>query len=105
MCLAVASIRPLVAAAILATAILALDLAVPLGIADGILYTVLVLTALWMPWRQAPFVLAGLGTILAIVGYLLSPPPPDGALWMAQGNRILAIILIRRRVWTPPSAG
>jgi hypothetical protein len=71
-------IRPLAIAAILATTAFSLDIVSPLGIADGILYAVLVLAALWMPWRQAPFVLASLGTILAIAGYLLAPP--DGAL-------------------------
>jgi diguanylate cyclase (GGDEF)-like protein/PAS domain S-box-containing protein len=92
MYLASANVRPLATAATLATTLFAIDLMVSLGIADGILYTVLVLAALWMPWRQAPFILAGLGTILAIAGHLLAPP--DGALWMGQGNPVLAIGMI-----------
>jgi PAS domain S-box-containing protein len=79
--------------AILGAAAFALDVVMPRGVAVAILYSGLVLVGLWLPWRGAPLALAGAATLLALVGYLLSPFHPGPGEWMGWANRALAIAL------------
>ena len=51
---------------------LVLDLNLPVGVIHGIPYVVLISVSYWLPWRRAPVVLAALGTLLIVVGYLYS---------------------------------
>jgi len=51
---------------------LLLDLNLPPGVIHGIPYVVLISVSYWYPWRQAPQVLAGMGTVLIVVGYVYS---------------------------------
>ncbi|MGD8630943.1 MAG: PAS domain S-box protein, partial [Gammaproteobacteria bacterium] len=51
---------------------LAWDLNLPAGVVHGIPYVVLISVSYWLPWRLAPLVLAAVGTLLMIVGYLYS---------------------------------
>ena len=52
--------------------ILFLDLNLPAGVIHGIPYVVLISVSYWLPWRRAPVVLAAVGTLLIVVGYLYS---------------------------------
>jgi len=71
--------RALLALSIAALLLLMLvvDLNLPLGVIHGIPYVVLVSVSYWMPWRQAPVVLAAIGTLLIMAGYLWSPSRVD----------------------------
>ena len=51
---------------------LVLDLNLPSGVIRGIPYVVLISFSYWLPWRYAPMVLAAVGTLLIVVGYLYS---------------------------------
>lgn len=79
-------------AVILASGIFIFDIALPLGVAAGVPYVALVLLGLWHPDKRAVFVLAGVGTLLTVVGYFLSVPA--GIHWMVLANRGLALFAI-----------
>jgi PAS domain S-box-containing protein len=51
---------------------LVLDLNLPSGVIHGIPYVVLISVSYWLPWLYAPMVLAAVGTLLIVVGYLYS---------------------------------
>ncbi len=72
--------------------IFAIDLYLPLGVADGSLYASLVLIGLLAFNRKLMIVGAILGTILTISGYFLSPP--EGEEWKVLTNRMIAILTI-----------
>lgn len=76
----------------LAGAILAFDLLMPLGVAGGVPYALLVMLGLWLPQRGGILVLAVLGTALTGVGYGLSEAA--GVPWMVMVNRALAVLMI-----------
>ena len=77
---------------LVAMAGLAFDLSLPLGVAGGVPYIVLVLIALWSPWRNYIYLMAVLGTVLTAVGYFASPA--GGIPWVILTNRALAIFAI-----------
>jgi PAS domain S-box-containing protein len=79
-----------VAATLLAAATFTFDLLMPLGVAGGAPYAVLVLLGLWSRRPSIVLVLAGAATILTILGGLLSPPGEE--LWKAVLNRTLTIL-------------
>ena len=58
--------------AVLLLVMLVWDLNLPAGVIHGIPYVVLISVSYWLPWRLAPLVLAAVGTLLMIVGYLYS---------------------------------
>ena len=72
--------------------ILALDLALPLGVVGGVLYVLFILTGKWFPKRQHIIALAFVASVLTIAGYLLSPA--GGVEWMALANRALTLFAI-----------
>ena len=80
------------AAAILSLGFLAIDLLIPLGVAAGIPYVVVILAAWWIPNRRAVVVLAALSTIFVIIGYFYSPEAGIG--WMVLANRVMTIFVI-----------
>ncbi len=84
--------RILFASAALAALILTFDLSLPLGVAGGVPYIALVLPGLWASGNRPVMVLAGIGTVLTIVGYFFSPP--GGVWWVVLINRGLAIFAI-----------
>ena len=49
---------------------LVLDMNLPAGVIHGIPYVVLVSVSYWLPWRRAPVVLAAIGSLLIVVGYV-----------------------------------
>jgi len=77
---------------LIAIAGLVFDLSMPLGVAAGIPYIALVLIAQWAPWRTYIYHMAVLGTVLTMVGYLVSPT--GGIPWVVATNRVLAIFAI-----------
>lgn len=56
--------------AVLLMVMLVLDINLPAGVIHGIPYVVLVSVSYWLPWRRAPVVLAAVGTLLIVVGYV-----------------------------------
>ena len=58
--------------AFLLLAMLVWDLNLPPGVIHGIPYVVLISVSYWLPWRYAPVVLAMIGSLLIIVGYVYS---------------------------------
>ncbi|MBT6718954.1 MAG: PAS domain S-box protein [Nitrospina sp.] len=77
---------------IFAIAIFTIDLKIELGVAAGVPYICLVLVALWSKKKRLIWIAAALGTILTIIGYLLSPI--GGEPWKILANRFLAVFSI-----------
>jgi signal transduction histidine kinase len=78
----------------LAALIFAIDLSLPLGVAGGIPYIVVVLIGVWHPSPRFTLVVALAATGLTGLGYVLSPPA--GVPWIVVTNRGLALFAI----WT-----
>lgn len=77
---------------LLAALIFMFDIAMPLGVAGGVPYMALVLLSIWFPKHWYVFFLATVGTILTVLGYLLSPA--GGTPWVVLTNRGLALFAI-----------
>jgi PAS domain S-box-containing protein len=77
---------------LLAAAIFAFDLSMPLGIAAGVPYVALVLLGVWSPWNHHILTLGLVASILTIGGFLFSSE--NSALWIALTNRGLALFAI-----------
>lgn len=84
--------RVVAVAVVLATAIFATDLVLPLGVAVPMAYVGPVLMSLWVPSRLFTFGAAGVGTLLTLVGFFTSDP--GGPHWMILANRGLAVAVI-----------
>ncbi|NQV48451.1 MAG: hypothetical protein HQ504_11830, partial [Rhodospirillaceae bacterium] len=66
---------PLIALAVtIGCATLVFDLMMPLGVAGGLPYVLLVVLGFWFPKHKAILLLALAGASLTIIGYGLSPP-------------------------------
>ena len=63
-----------------------------LGVAAGVAYVPAVLVALRLPHWQQTFMVAGVVSVLTVVGFLLGDPAP--VLWIVLANRLLAIAAI-----------
>jgi PAS domain-containing protein len=79
-------------AAILAAAIFAFDMAMPLGVAGGVPYVALVLLGLWSPGRGNVLALGVAASALTVLGFYLSPE--GGTPWVVMTNRALALFAI-----------
>ncbi len=79
----------LITGLLLAVAILAFDFSIPLGVAAGVPYIVLVLISLWSPRPSHTYWAAAVGTMLTLLGWVLSSE--GGMPWMVLINRGLAI--------------
>ena len=77
--------------ALLACIIFTVDLLLPLGVAVGVLYTTLVLLAMWSPHRRFIFLVAAVVSVLTVLDFFLSP---GDAHWMALSNRVLSLFTI-----------
>jgi PAS domain S-box-containing protein len=85
-------IAPLALAALLALAILFVDLTLPLGVAGGVLYIAVIMIGWWFKdWRHI-IAVALLCVALTLIGYLYSPA--GGIPWMIATNRFLAVFAI-----------
>jgi len=77
-----------------AVGVFILDLFLPKGVADGLLYvTPVAWIALWSDRHEASLVVlvAATCTVCAVVGFLLSPP---GLLWLGVANRGITIFVV-----------
>ncbi|MBD3308287.1 PAS domain S-box protein, partial [candidate division KSB3 bacterium] len=81
-----------IASIAIAGGILLFDVEMPLGVAGGVPYVMLVLMALWFPHRYSPIIAAIAGTLLTIIGFFFSAP--GSALWIVLVNRVLAVLVI-----------
>jgi PAS domain-containing protein len=79
-------------ALLVATAVFVVDLFLPMGVAEAVPYVAVVLIALRSPDKNDPLRLAGLCTVLAVVGHYLSPPGAEP--WIGVTNRSIAIFAI-----------
>ncbi|MDR4493485.1 MAG: ATP-binding protein [Nitrospirales bacterium] len=89
---------------LLVTGIFALDVMTPVGVTDGILYVTAILMTPWLPNKRAPFIVAGVCTVLTIFGVVWSPGINviySGSIlaWNAFINRIYAIIVLWATAW------
>ena len=74
-----------------------LDLLLPLGIANAVLYAGVVFLAALSPSLRLAVVTAAGCSVLTIIGAWLSPSIPGVPLWVALSNRTFSLIAI----WTP----
>jgi len=87
------NLRIVLICAALAAGIFIIDVAtLPLGVAAGVPYVIVVLISLWLPRLQHSLIVAGGVSILTILGFLLSEPA--GIPWMVVANRLLALAAI-----------
>lgn len=77
--------------AVLAVAIFAVDLSIPLGVAGGVPYVAVILVTLWAS-RRITLTMAVVTSLLTILGYFFSPA--GGELWQVLSNRFLALLAI-----------
>lgn len=74
-----------------------LDLYLPLGIGNGVLYGGLVVLSLAIPDRKVPVVVAGTCSVLALSDVFLGVTLPNVPLWMGLSNRMFSLTAI----WFP----
>ena len=79
-------------AIVVAIAIMAMDLIIPLGVAGGVPYIIIVLLGLWAKGKRFVIISAIAGSLLVVLGYFFSPP--GGELWKVIFNRFLALFSI-----------
>jgi hypothetical protein len=77
---------------LLASGIFIIDSLIPLGVAAGVLYIIIVLISLWSKNGKIPLYMAMLGSILTILGLYSSPA--GGELWKVLTNRSLSLFAI-----------
>jgi PAS domain S-box-containing protein len=81
------------------TALLAVDIVTPHGFTNHVLYAAVVLMATASSYVWMPSVVAGIGTVLTIVGMFASPETPGLPMWMPLGNRVFTIAVLWVLVW------
>ncbi len=74
-----------------------LDLYLPLGIGNGVLYGGLVILSFLLPNRKGPLITAALCSVLSMADVLLSPTVEGVPLWMGVSNRLFSLTAI----WLP----
>lgn len=77
--------------AVLAGIIFTIDLLLPLGVAVGVLYTILVLLSMWSPHRRFIFLVAGIVSVLTVLAFFVDHGEAN---WMALSNRVLSLFTI-----------
>ncbi len=75
------------------------DLSLPLGVAGGVLYVLVVVLSLWSARSNVPIWVASAVSILVVLGFALSPTSDE--VWKAILNRSLSLFAI----WTPTILG
>ena len=76
----------------LSIAIFTMDLLIPLGVAAGVPYIIVVLISLRSPNKKLPIIVAISVSILTITGFYLSPS--GGELWKVLLNRAVALLAV-----------
>ncbi len=74
-----------------------LDLYLPLGIGNGVLYGGLVILSFLLPNRKGPVITAAVCSVLTMADVLLSPTVEGVPLWMGVSNRLFSLTAI----WLP----
>ena len=74
-----------------------LDLYLPLGIGNGVLYGGLVILSFLLPNRKGPLITAGICSVLSMADLILSPTVEGVPLWMGVSNRLFSLTAI----WLP----
>jgi hypothetical protein len=74
-------------------AIFVIDSLLPLGIAGGVPYILVILISLWGHKKRLPVYMAIAATVLTIIGFYLSPTGGE-VLWKVLTNRALDLIAI-----------
>ena len=84
---------------LLVVVLFVVDIVTPLGFTNHVLYAAVVLVATVSHHVWMPSVVAGIGTVLTVVGMILSPVMPGFPVWMVFGNRTFTIIMLWILVW------
>lgn len=80
---------------LIATVILLIDIWIPLGVAAGVPYIIVVLISLKSPENRFTIIVALTCTLFVGIGYLASPPAPDYVpFYQIAANRSLSIAAI-----------
>lgn len=79
-------------ALLVATVVFVVDIFLPMGVAEAVPYVAIVLIALRSPDKNDPLRLAGLCTLLTIVGFYLQPSGAEP--WIGVTNRSIALFAI-----------
>ncbi len=74
-----------------------LDLSLPLGVANGVLYSGVVILACASSSRRVPLITAGCCSSLDALGAWLSPTLAGVPTWMVLTNRLFSVLVI----WIP----
>ena len=74
-----------------------LDLYLPLGVGNGVLYGGLVVLSFSLPGRRTAVIAASICSVLAISDIFLGPTIPNVPLWIGVSNRLLCLTAI----WGP----
>ena len=80
-----------ICAAMLAV-IFVLDLFIPLGVAVGVLYLVVVLLTLWTPQNKATIIVAVVSSLLIVSVFFYKPPVTD--MWKVVFNRGISLFAV-----------
>jgi len=75
-------------------AVFAVDLWLPRGTSEWALYLIPLLLTMWLPYRWLPLALAGMITVLAVLGFVFSPPGAEISISVL--NRTFGILVM----WT-----
>lgn len=78
----------------LGTALFCLDLYLPLGIGNGVLYGGLVIPSFLLPNRTGPVITAFICSVLTMADVILSPTLDGVPLWMGVTNRLFSLTAI-----------
>ena len=81
----------------LGIALFCLDLYLPLGIGNGVLYGGLVILSFLLPNRKGPLITAAVCSVLSMADVILSPTLEGVPLWMGVSNRLFSLTAI----WLP----
>ena len=90
-------IKPIAAIVLVAGSIFVFDLLLPLGVAGGVPYVVVVMLGSLFPKESHFYLLAAISTVLVVIGFFLSPE--GGVLWVVIVNRFLAFFVIWITAW------
>lgn len=82
---------------LLGACLFVLDLYLPLGVGNGVLYGGLVVLSLSLPGRNTPLIAASICSILALTDIFIGPTFPNVPLWIGVTNRLLCLTAI----WGP----
>lgn len=82
---------------LLGVCLFVLDLYLPLGVGNGVLYGGLVVLSLSLPGRNTPLIAASICSILALTDIFIGPTFPNLPFWVGIGGRLLSLTAI----WGP----